>query len=177
LGATSADTQREIEEIRKDVSSAVSELEKRLIHAASPRTYLELARENPAAVLGLGAAGLGVAGTMALRAVLAARRRNRPAERLRRTVHEVAEGIGEQLGRAREAIPAMPVGLRIGTPDEDDNRNAQLEVTRSQPSMVKRLLWAGLVAAMMAAGGLLARRISATLWRQLMREDPPTASV
>jgi hypothetical protein len=29
----------------------------------------------------------------------------------------------------------------------------------------------------MAAGGLVARRLSATLWRQLMREDPPTASV
>jgi len=43
--------------------------------------------------------------------------------------------------------------------------------------MVKRLLWAALVAAMMAAGGLLARRVSATLWRQLMGEYPPAASV
>lgn len=172
MGATSADTQREIEEIRKDVSSAVSELEKRLAHAASPKTYLELARENPAAVLGLGVAGLGVVGTMAARAVLAARQRNRPSERLRRTVHDVAEGLGEQLGRAREAIP---VGLRIGS--ADDERGTEIKLTGSQPSMVKRLLWAALVAGMMAAGGLVARRLSATLWRQLMREDPPTASV
>jgi hypothetical protein len=178
LGATSADTQREIEEIRKDVSSAVSELEKRLAHAASPKTYVELARENPAAVLGLGVAGLGVAGTIVARAVLAARRRNRPSERLRRTVHDVAEGLGEQLGRAREVLPtSLPIGLHIGTADDGDDRGTKVQIPGSQPSMVKRLLWAALVAAMMAAGGLLARRVSATLWRQLMREDPPTASV
>ncbi len=174
MGATSADTQREIEEIRKDVSSAVSELEKRLAHAASPKTYLELARENPAAVLGLGVAGLGVVGTLAARAALAARRRNRPSERLRRTVHGVAEGLGEQLGRAREAIS---VGPRIGSGNDDDERGTEMKLAGSQPSMVKRLLWAALVAAMMAAGGLVARRLSATLWRQLMREDPPTANV
>ena len=174
MGATSADTQREIEEIRKDVSSAVSELEQRLAHAVSPKTYLQLARENPAAVLGIGVAGLGVVGTMAARAVLDARRRNRPSERLRRTVHDVAEGLGEQLGRAREAIP---VGLRIGAAGDDDDRGTEIKLTGSQPSMVKRLLWAALVAGMMAAGGLVARRLSATLWRQLMREDPPTASV
>jgi hypothetical protein len=174
LGATSADTQREIEEIRKDVSSAVGELEVRLIRAASPQTYLELARENPAAVVGMGLAGLGVAGAFLARAFVQARKRNRPAERLRRTVQDVAEGLGEQLGRAREVIP---VGLRIGTADADESGGTQLQVTGSQPSMVKRLLWAALVAAMMAGGGLVARRLSAMLWRQLMSEDPPTASV
>src|SRR4051812_39637761 len=110
---------------------------------------------------------------MVARAVLAARRRNRPSERLRRTVHDVAEGLGEQLGRAREAIP---VGIRIGTADNDEQAT-EVQLTRSQPSMVKRLLWAALVAGMMAAGGLVARRLSATLWRQLMGENPPTASV
>jgi hypothetical protein len=174
LGATSSDTEREIEEIRKDVSSAVSELEKRLVHAASPKTYVELARENPAAMLGLGVASLGVACTMAVRAVLKARQKNRPAERLRRTVQDVAEGLGEQLGRAREAMPVVP---RIGTSSNDDDKGTDITVTGSQPSMVKRLLWAALVAAMMAAGGLIARRVSATVWRQLMREEPPTASV
>jgi hypothetical protein len=177
LGATSTDTQREIEEIRKDISSAVSELEARLVHAASPKTYVELARENPAAVLGLGVAGLGVAGAFVARSVIEARKRNRPSERLRRAVHEVAEGVGEQLGRARESLPAMPVGLRIGTDDDADDRGSQLQVTGSQPSMVKRLLWAALVAGMMAAGGLVARRLSAVLWRQLMQEEPPTSNV
>jgi hypothetical protein len=173
LGATASDTKREIEEIRKDVSSAVRELEERLAHAVSPRTYLELARENPAAVLGIGLTGLGAAGLVAARAVIEARRRNRPSERLRRTVHEVAEGLGDQLGRARDSIPT---GFRFGTEDADEH-SPQIQLTRSQPGMIKRLLWAALVAAMMAAGGLMARRISATIWRQAMREEPPTASV
>ena len=175
MGATSSDTQREIEEIRKDVSSAVSELERRLVRAASPKTYLELARENPAAVVGLGVAGLGVVGTIAMRAVLAARKRNRPSERLRRTVQGVAEGLGEQIGRARESIP---VSVHLGSAsDDDDSHGADINLAGSQPSMIKRLLWAALVAAMMAGGGLVARRVSAMLWRQLMSEEPPTASV
>jgi hypothetical protein len=174
LGATSVDTQREIEEIRKDISSAVSELEARLVHAASPKTYVELARENPAAVVGMGVAGLGVAGAFVARSIFEARRRNRPAERLRRTVQDVAEGFAEQLERARESLP---IGARTNTTDTSEGGGTQLQVTGSQPSMVKRLLWAALVAGMMAAGGLLARRVSTALWRQLMREDPPTASV
>jgi len=115
-----------------------------------------------------------VAGAATIRAVLAARQRNRPSERLRRTVQDVAEGLGEQLGRAREAIP---VGLRLGSADSENGQATEVQLTRSQPSMIKRLLWAALVAAMMAAGGLLARRVSATIWRQAMREEPPSASV
>ena len=40
--------------------------------------------------------------------------------------------------------------------------------------MVKRALWAGLVAAAMATGGMIARRLSATIWRRMMGEAPPT---
>jgi hypothetical protein len=43
--------------------------------------------------------------------------------------------------------------------------------------MFKRMLWAGLVAMMMAAGGLAARRLSATIWRSTMGEAPPTKNV
>jgi hypothetical protein len=43
--------------------------------------------------------------------------------------------------------------------------------------MIKKLLWSGLAASMMALGGLLARRLSATVWRTAMREEPPTRSV
>ena len=114
MGATSADTQREIEEIRKDVSSAVGELEVRLIHAASPQTYLDCPRESSRSV-GMGLAGLGVAGAFLARAFVQARKRNRPSERLRRTVQDVAEGLGEQLGRAA-SIGRSRVGLRMVRP-------------------------------------------------------------
>ena len=50
MGATAADTKREIEEIRKDVSSAVGELRRRVIRAVSPQTYVEMARELITAV-------------------------------------------------------------------------------------------------------------------------------
>jgi hypothetical protein len=40
--------------------------------------------------------------------------------------------------------------------------------------MAKRLMWASLVVVMMAAAGLLARRMSATIWRTAIGEEPPT---
>jgi len=145
-----------------------------VIHAVSPRTYLDLAREHPAAVLGIGLAGLGVAGAAAARALAERRRRNRPTERLRRTVQDVAEGLSGQLSRAREALPT---GISLSTGDANDDQGKELQVNASQAGMLKRLLWALLVAAMMAAGGLIARRVSAAVWRQAMREEPPSASV
>jgi hypothetical protein len=42
---------------------------------------------------------------------------------------------------------------------------------------LKRLMWALLVAGMMAAAGLLARRMSATIWRTAIGEAPPTENV
>jgi len=44
-------------------------------------------------------------------------------------------------------------------------------------TMVKRLMWASLVVVMMAAAGLLARRMSATIWRTAVGEEPPAESV
>jgi hypothetical protein len=178
LGETAADTQREIEEIRKDVLSATRELEHRVTRAASPRTYVQAAREHPASVAGIVLVGLAAGGVLIAREIIERRRRNRPTERLRRTVHGVAEGLGEQLERAREALPtSVPIGLRIGSGDQEEKQTTQLQVPGSQPHMLKRILWAGLVAAMMAGGGLLARRLSAFIWQQAMREKPPTTNV
>ena len=42
---------------------------------------------------------------------------------------------------------------------------------------MKRLMWALLVTAMLAGAGLLARRLSATIWRTTVGEAPPTANV
>jgi hypothetical protein len=44
-------------------------------------------------------------------------------------------------------------------------------------STMKRLMWAVLVMAMMAGAGLLARRMSATIWRTTVGEEPPTENV
>ena len=61
-----------------------------------------------------------------------------------------------------------------------ENEDANLQVTGRGPSMsimVKRLMWAGLVMAMMAAAGLLARRMSSAIWRSTIGEEPPTENV
>jgi hypothetical protein len=173
VGATAADTRREIDEIRKDVSSAVGELKRRVLRVASPQTYLDFARDNPAAIVGVGLAGLSVAGVVFARSAAQARRQNRPSERLKRNVLEAAEGVQ----RAWAAVPGLPLDVHVGTQDAKSSDTKELALKGSDPSMVKRMLWAGLVAVMMAGGGLLARRISATIWRSAMGEAPPTKNV
>jgi hypothetical protein len=177
VGATAADTKREIEEIRKDVSSAVSELKRRVIRAVSPRTYLEFAKENPAAIVGVGLGGLSLAGVALARSMAEERRRNRPTERLRRSVAGAAEQLSEGVQQAWAAVPSLPVEVRVGTRDAKEADTKTATSAGSDQGMVKRMLWAGLVAVMMAAGGLAARRVSATIWRSAMGEAPPTKNV
>ncbi len=177
MGATSADTQREIEEIRKDVTSATEELYKRAhrlsARVTDVRAHSEQVRDNPAA---LGAAALavaGIGGVAGARAYVQYRRRQRPEERLKRTVRTAAGELSERFERAREAIP---LELHLGgRDDERDGRQPTIE--RKDPGMIKKMLWGALVASMVAAGGLLARRLSAAVWRAAMNEDPPSKSI
>jgi hypothetical protein len=179
VGATAADTQREIEEIRKDVSSAVGELKSRITRALSPTTYIEYAKENPAAVLGIGMAGLSIAGVMMARSVAQARHQPTTAERLQQGVSEAAEALAEGAQLAWAAVPALPVEVKLGTADAKGKGSdtTQLTLAGKDQGMFKRMLWAGLVAMMMAAGGLVARRASATIWRTAMGEAPPTKNI
>jgi hypothetical protein len=39
--------------------------------------------------------------------------------------------------------------------------------------IVKRLVWSAMLTATTALAGLLATRVSATLWRRLFEEEPP----
>jgi hypothetical protein len=177
VGATAADTKREIEEIRKDVSSAVSELTRRVTRAVSPQTYLDFAKENPAAVVGVGFGALSLAGVALARSVAESRRQNRPSERLRRGVMDAAESLTETAQQAWAAVPSLPIDVRLGTRDANGHETQRATVQGSEQGMLKRMLWAGLVAMMMAAGGLAARRLSATVWRTAMGEAPPTKNV
>ena len=179
MGATAADTQREIEEIRKDVSSAVSELKARITRALSPKTYVDYAKENPAAILGVGMAGLSVAGVIMARSVAQSRRQPTTAERIQEGVSEVAGALAEGAQRVWAAAPSLPVEVKLGTTDAKGKGSepTQLTLAGKDQGMFKRMLWAGLVAMMMAAGGLVARRASATIWRTAMGEAPPTKNI
>ena len=174
MGATSADTQREIEEIRKDITSATEELYKRARRLTDVRVSSEGVKENPAAVGAAALAVVGIGGVAGARAYINYRRRQRPQERLKRTVRSAAEELGERWERARDAIP---VELHLGGRDEDDRDGKQPTIERKDPGMIKKMLWGTLVASMVAAGGLLARRLSAAVWRAAMNEDPPTKSI
>lgn len=172
MGATAADTQREIDQIRKDITSAVVELRKRVRRGTDVQTQTRRAKDNPAALAGVGLLAVGAGGVVAARAVAEARRRRRPEERLKRTVRGAAEELGERFERAREALP-----FEVRLAGDDDDRGRSIEAERSEPNMIKRMLWTGLVAAMMAGAGLLARRMSAAVWKAAMKEEPPTANV
>jgi hypothetical protein len=43
--------------------------------------------------------------------------------------------------------------------------------------MMKRVLWGVLVATTLVVAGMVARQVSATLWRKTMHEEPPTERV
>jgi hypothetical protein len=177
VGATAADTKREIEEIRNDVSSAVGEMQRRVVRAVSPRTYLEFAQENPAAIVGVGLTALSIAGVVVARSLAESRRQNQPAARLQGSVMGAAEQVSEGVQQAWAAVPSLPVEVRVGTRDANGSNRNEATVSGSDSSMLKRMLWAGLVAVMMAGGGLVARRLSATIWRSTMGEAPPTKNV
>ena len=185
MGATAADTQREIEEIRKDVSSAARELRHRIVRAKAratdTRTVTTAIQAHPAALIGVGLGAAGVGGLYAARAIAERRRRRQPQERLRRAARAAAEELGERIEHVRETVreslPALPVEVRFGTQGAEDDGGKDAVVERSNPSVVKKVLWAGLVAGMMALGGLIARRAATTVWRSVLREEPPTKAV
>jgi hypothetical protein len=43
--------------------------------------------------------------------------------------------------------------------------------------MMKRVMWAVLITAMMTAAGLVARRLSTKIWRTATGEGPPTENI
>lgn len=185
MGATATDTQREIEEIRKDVSSAARELRHRVFRATDratdTRTYTTAVQDHPAALVGVGLGAVGVGGLYAARAIIERRRRRQPQERIKRAARAAAEGLGERIEQVREtvieALPTLPVEVRFGTQGADGDGGDPAPVERSNPSVVKKVLWAGLVAGMMALGGLIARRAATTVWRSVLNEEPPTKTV
>jgi len=149
------------------------------MRTVSPQTYLDFARENPAAIVGVGLRAASLAGIALARSVAESRRQSRPSERLRRSVMDAAENLSETAQQAWAAVPSLPISVQVGTSDAkgSEKQTADLKVSGSNQGMMKRALWAGLVAVMMAGGGLLARRLSATIWRSAMGEAPPTKNV
>lgn len=51
--------------------------------------------------------------------------------------------------------------------------NVRMVAVREEPSMVKRLLWVGVASVMTTLGSMLFKRMTASVWRSAMHEEPP----
>ena len=197
MGATTEDTQREIAALRGDMSAAIAEVERRVrggvkgvasaeARVTSARTREELAtkaRENPSilGVVGVVAAAAVGYGVYAL--VSASRERSKPQNRLRRGVRRVGGRVEKGVSESRQRIERVRQrGLLLKLDPQDGGyvrvSDARLvpvdKKKRGQATVIKKLVWAGLLSAFMALSSVLARRVAGSVWRAAVHEDPPT---
>jgi LPXTG-motif cell wall-anchored protein len=182
VASTADETKQQIEGLRSEVTSILNELERRGKHtltfkgaAGSAGQQLKgkarrTAETNPLALALIGLSVLAALIALVARARRKAQERKRPVAVLKRRARSAADDLGGYLDRARES---MPSGFRF----RGDQAEAQLKAVKGEPSMIKKLLWAGLSAGSLAVAGLLARRLSAVIWERAMNENPPTAKV
>ncbi|MDQ3811296.1 MAG: hypothetical protein M3336_13495 [Chloroflexota bacterium] len=201
MGATPADTEREISQLRGDMTAAIEELERRvrgglrgiastearISTLRTQRQVAERARENPTLLGVAGVVAAGAVGYALYRAVKGLRERNEPQNRLRRRVRDVRHELG---GRVEQSVQASrkqlerarPRGLLLKLdPDEGGYvrvTDARLDVPaakkRGQNTVIKKLVWAGLLSLFMALGSVFARRVAGTVWQAMTHEEPPT---
>jgi hypothetical protein len=199
MGAKPEDTERQITQLRGDMSAALEEVERRLrgglrgVATAEARIsgvragqdVIAQARENPTA---LGIAGVVAAGAVAYGAfavISGMRARNRPRNRLRRGVKHVRGEVSGRVSSAESAVRQLERGLvrsvLLKLEPEDGGyvrvSDARLEPPnkkRGQSKVIKRLIWAALLSIFMALASVLARRVADTVWRAMVHEEPPT---
>ena len=142
MGATPADTEREITRLRGDMTAAIQEVERRvrgglrgvattearLTSARAREDVVERARENPTL---LGVAGVVAAGAIAYGAyalVNNMRERRKPQNRLKRGVQNVRDELSERVERLGEGVEesrrqiegVLPRGLLLKLDPEND---------------------------------------------------------
>ena len=199
MGAKPEDTERQITQLRGDMSAALEEVERRLrgglrgVATAEARIsgvragqdVMAQARENPTA---LGIAGVVAAGAVAYGAyalVSGLRARNAPRNRLRRGVKQVRGEVSERVSGAEGALRQLErslvrsVLLKLepehgGYVRVSDARLEPPNKKRGQSKVIKRLIWAALLSIFMALASVLARRVADTVWRAMVHEEPPT---
>jgi hypothetical protein len=196
MGSRPEDTQREIGRLRGDMTAAVDELERRVrgglrgVASAEARItstraredVVERVRSNPPllAVAGVVAAGAVAYGAFSL--VNGLRERNKPQNRFRREVGQVRGKVSESVERTRrelERARQRAVLLKLDPADSGyvrvtDARIEPLKKKRGTSTVIKKLVWAGLLSVFMAVGSVMARRVADMAWKAMVREDPPT---
>jgi hypothetical protein len=201
MAATAADTHREIDRLRGDMTAALDEVQRRLrgglrtvasteARITSSRTRDDLAlraRQNPTLPGVIGVVVVGAIGYAVYRAVSNAREQKKPQNRLKRGVQQartdlvgrVSEGV-ELSKRQLEQVRPRNLLLKL---DSDESGFVRVTDARLEPladrgkgrrEVIKKLVWAGLLSVFMAVGSVLARRVAGAVWQATLREDPPT---
>ncbi len=201
MGATPADTQREIDRLRGDMTAAVDEVERRLrgglrgvasteAKITSARTGEDLARRARSNPPVLAVAGIVVAGAIGygIYSVIKTRQeQKKPRNVIRRRVRDVRE---ELRGRVDEGVQASRKQLEKAKqtnflvklePAEagmmritEAHIEGPLKKSKERQDVIKKLVWAGLLSVFMALGSVLARRVAGSVWKVTVHEDPPT---
>ena len=196
MAATPADTQREIARLRGDADAALDEIQRRLrgglrsvagaeARITSSRTREDLvnrARENPPVLAVAGVVATGAIAYGAYAVVSGLRERNRPQNRLRRQAVGVRGRVSERVENTRKQLEQMRergILVKLDKADSGYMRltDARLELPnkkRGASTVIKKLVWAGLLSVFMALGSVVARRAADTVWKSMVREDPPT---
>jgi hypothetical protein len=202
MGATPEETEREIVRLRRDMTAAVAEVERRFrgglrsVAASEARIGTSRAGENaaararenptPLAIIGVIAAGAVAYGIYSL--INNRREQQKPQNRLRRGVEQVR---AELSGRITEGVEtsrhqlerALPQGLLLKLEPESGGymrvSDAKLEPSaiskqRGQAVVIKRFVWAGFLSVFLAVGTVLARRLADSAWRAMVHEEPPS---
>lgn len=204
MGSTAADTQREIGELRSDATAALGELRARLAGGAatvaraearitSVRTRAQATaqvRERPIVAVAAGGVALAVLGVAAFAAYQRGQERKKPRNVLKRRVRgargELESRLEGPLGRIEDlrkrAEEARERGLLLKVEREGDGYLRVLDARLDMPNtsegkrqeVLKNVVWAALLAIMMAASGVVGRRLATSVWRTMLREDPPS---
>jgi hypothetical protein len=183
MGQTAADTQREIDGLRLEITDAASELDRRVTQMLDVRARaddlkswtMRMVEERPKAVGGVGAGiALGVA-LLAASSVRSRKKKKTAAAKLaafQESAHgEAARLIETAVAQARGVLAASGSTLTNLAAVEPDK-----PVVQSEPSMIKKLIWTALTAGSLAIAGIVARKFSTSVWQAIMHEEPPTTS-
>ncbi|MFN0074339.1 MAG: hypothetical protein ACKVVP_22895 [Chloroflexota bacterium] len=184
MGKTAADTQREIVALRLEITDAAGELDRRVTRLLDVRARLneagnwamKMVDERPEVIAKAGAGAALGAVMLGIGAIRNGRRKKSAAARLaafkESSQEEAARRIEEAITQARELLASG--GAAVASLNTD--RGSQNHSTDSEPSMLKKLIWTALTAGSLALAGIIARKLSVSLWQAVMHEEPPSAT-
>ena len=94
-------------------------------------------------------------------------------ERPRALSEIMGERTRSPMDSARHSAERIGQSLRAAAYQVQAARQPRMEIVREDGSMLKRLLWVGVVSVMGALGAMLFQRLTGAFWRRTMNEEPP----